>query len=575
MKSTTKNFLNIKIIYQLLICFTTITLLLIVLGVSNISNMNTITEKLDQVYTVNLESIETLYKLKTHLLDMNVEVSIVLDNFNTGRIAEVEKKVNLLKAENIELINRYRKYNLTTEQSEKINILENSLELAEQARTEIIEAVKIGDLANANSDYRSQASHNDDMLKLLDSLIQINREDVRAYYLTSMEVAKYSKYFTYTITIISIVVSLLLSFVIFKLLSNRLKKIIYYTEVMAGGDLTLNMQDKSDDEITKVIEALNKCSENIKKVIKDIQMGAKSLQSTSSGVSKAVGGIENKMQTINVSIKNIYEGIDHMSAIAEEVNGSTEEIQSITAVLSMKAEQGAHASIQIKDRAALLNNRGQKSAQTAYDMYEQKRGNIIRAIEEGKVLEEIKLMVQGITTVAKQTNLLALNASIEAARAGEYGRGFGVVADEVRVLAANSQRLASQIQQIITKFESAFSNLGNNTKDILDFFETTVNPDYKFFIQGAADYERDANAIMSLSDEIAKASKVISETIEEVAEAMKHVSETIGSTAISSEKIVLNINETTHNIVNVDEDIIRQRDLVNNLNNAVNHFKIL
>ena len=567
--------LNIKIIYQLLICFTSIILLLIVLGLSNISHIGQITNKLDRIYTVNLESIETIHQIKTNLLDMNVEVSIVLDNFNTGRIAEVEKKVQILETENKDLIKKYKDFQLTKEQSEKIDVLAYNLEATKEVRSDIIEAVKIGDLISANSDYRSQASDNDDMLKLLDTLIESNREDAKVYYTASMALAKKAKGFTYTMTILSIIVSLVLSLIIFKVLSHRLNKIIFYTDIMARGDLSLDIKDQNNDEITKVIKALNECSQSIKHVIWDIKTNATELQNTSRGVSEAVSAIENKMQNINTSVQSIYQGIDHMSAIAEEVTGSTEEIQSITRLLALKAEKGAQASVQIQDRAAVLNTRGQKSAKTAYDMYEQKRINILKAIEEGSVLEEIKLMVQGITTVAQQTNLLALNASIEAARAGEQGRGFGVVADEVRLLANNSQRLAAQIQKIITKFEAAFKNLGNNTKDILEFFETTVNPDYKFFIQGAADYERDAGEVMSLSEEILKATQIISKTIEEVAEAMKNVSLTIGESAISSEKIAVNINETTHNITEVDKDINKQKDLAVNLNHVVNHFKVV
>ncbi len=407
--------LNFKMIYKLLIGFFSITMFLVILGISSISSINTITDKLKNVYTINMDAIETLGKLKTNLVSMDVQVSIILDNFNSGRIGEVKQKIEALRIENRELTKRYKMHGLSLQETESLEKFEVYLEMNESTRDQIIEYVRIGNLLDANSDYRAQTSNNEDMLKVLDELIKMSHTNAQEYYTESLKVAATAERFTYSITFICIAAGITLAAILFRSLARRFNEIIHYTEIMAGGDLTIDIQDSGNDELSKVIAALDKCNINIKKVVRAIKEGALNLQGTSNNVEEAVQKIKHKMNTINLSVKHIYEGVNYLSTISEEVTASTEEITSITEVLSAKAEEGRQASMQIQDMAQKLNMRSKQSAETAYEMFQEKRINIIKAIEEGKVLEEIKLMAETITSVSEQTNLLALNASIEAA----------------------------------------------------------------------------------------------------------------------------------------------------------------
>ena len=134
---------------------------------------------------------------------------------------------------------------------------------------------------------------------------------------------------------------------------------------------------------------------------------------------------------------------------------------------------------EIKKHAIDIRNKAEKDIEIGNAIYISKRENIIKAIEEGKIVKEIKVMADGIASIAEQTNLLALNAAIEAARAGEQGRGFAVVAEEVRKFAEQSSGTVTQIQDMVIQVQFAFNNLSNSGQDVLNFIVNNVKPSQK------------------------------------------------------------------------------------------------
>ena len=122
----------------------------------------------------------------------------------------------------------------------------------------------------------------------------------------------------------------------------------------------------------------------------------------------------------------------------EEIYASIQQVTANVEELSARAETGSANSKEIQERASNAALNSKRAIENTTRIYHDKEDVIRQAIEESKVVEEIKIMAESIASISEQTNLLALNAAIEAARAGEAGKGFAVVAEEVRKLAEES-----------------------------------------------------------------------------------------------------------------------------------------
>ena len=146
---------------------------------------------------------------------------------------------------------------------------------------------------------------------------------------------------------------------------------------------------------------------------------------------------------------------------------------------------------------------------------------MIKAIKETKAVEEIDLLTSTILSITSQTNLLALNAAIEAARAGEAGRGFSVVAEEIRKLAEDSTQAVNQIQKVTQDVKSSVKNLSSNSEKILDFIEKTVIVDYNTMVDTGSQYNTDALFMDNLVTEFEQMSKILHESITSIAMAME------------------------------------------------------
>ncbi len=570
-----KWFKNLKILSKLVLAFLCVALFIGVVGFIGLRNIQTINSNADTMYSQNLRSIELLTTVRQNYATIRSDLLKILYEDNQNQQDEsLAQEISQLNKDNQSNMAEYEKILLTSAENTVFS------QLKEDSNTYLTALNKVTDLINQNNyDEAIAAVPNATEARIkvesgLEKIIEANNKYADEAHQENN--AAYQSAFISSIafTLLGLMIALLLGTLISRMLSRQVKRTLVVAQAMEKGDLSQTIQVESKDELGAMGSALNKAMASIRHLIEEMLESSAHMTASSEELSATSEEVASMMETINNSTQQIAQGAQELSSITEDFNTATQEMSATTHDLSQKADSATASVDAIAQKAGEVKAKAADNIREGEALYDEKQARTLKAIEEGKIVNEVKIMADSIGDIAAQTNLLALNAAIEAARAGEHGRGFSVVADEVKKLAEQSAEAVVNIQSMVGKVEEAFENLSDSGKEVLDYIAYSVAPNYKFLQETGVQYEQDAQFVDNIIKQIDASSAQIDSIVSQMGESIQNITATAEESAAESEEILTSIGEVASAMNNVSQAAQNQTELAVKLGTLIQQFKI-
>lgn len=375
-------------------------------------------------------------------------------------------------------------------------------------------------------------------------------------------------------SIASIVIGLIIMIIISRIISHHLKKVVSITKEISKGNFTVEqMEYVGKDEIGQLSNAINVLSKNMNELLVK--------------VSKAAKSVSNSSNMLNTSSKEVKDGsIQMVSTMEELASGAetqadsatdlTEKMQHFLDSVRVSQQKGKDIA-NTSDNVLTITTDGSKLMQESVQQMREIDHIVSSAVEQvsglDKQSEQISKLVEVVKGIADQTNLLALNAAIEAARAGEHGKGFAVVADEVR-------KLAEQVTNSITEITSIVSSIQHETNDVV----VSLGKGYEEVKTGIQHIEKTGDrfdTIDSAVSSMVNGVTQVAEHLSEIAIGSEQMNALISDIASVSEEAAAGVEQTSASTQQsssaMDEITHKANDLAtlaDDLNDEVAVFKL-
>ena len=370
--------------------------------------------------------------------------------------------------------------------------------------------------ANANivSARAEMTVQGNDIVTISDKLydIQLDRRDAESAQARSLQLIS---------TLLALLVGIIAALVITRQITRPIQETLAVVERIASGDLSHNIQVTRRDELGVLQQGIQRMGTTLRELISGIRDGVTQIASAAEELSAVTEQTSAGVNSQKIETDQVATAMHEMTATVQEVARNAEQASQAAADADGQARAGdkvvAEAIAQIERLAAEV------ARSTDAMTHLQQESNKI-----GSVMDVIK-------AVAEQTNLLALNAAIEAARAGEAGRGFAVVADEVRGLAQRTQKSTEEIEGLVAGLQNGtqqVANVMNNSRSLTD---SSVELTRKAGVS-LENITRTVSNIQSMNQQIAAAAEQQSAVAEEISRSIVNVRDVSEQTATASDE---------------------------------------
>ena len=569
-----KWFNNLKMIQKLVSAFIIVALFIGIVGGIGIYSMKNMNDNLENIYNNDLLKINYINNLRSNSILGEREILLATNaSFRPG-LETFKENIQTINNKDDEIIKNYGAILTTDLERKQFSEFEKLLAKSREIGDKIIKLVdneKYAETGELMAEYGEGVLT--DKLAFLDEQLELITENARTDYNNSQLVYKRAFIESLAITLIGLLIAVTLGIIISITISRQINKIIVVAKAIRKNDLSKTIDIDNDSEIGILSKALNKSVENLRILIAEISIGAADINTVSGELSTTTEEISVKMDMVNESVRQVSLGAEQLSATTQEVNATTESISANVEDTAEKARHGNLSAKNIEAKAKEFRKTAENSASMSDKVYLEKQESIVRAIEEGRVVSQVKIMADEIGNIASQTNLLALNAAIEAAKAGEAGKGFAVVADEIRKLSEqtsnSTKEIESIVNEIIREINAAKKSMDEERTIMTEVSKTTKEAINTFQLINSTFYDTIENI-----EELTSNIKSIDENKDSAISSIQEISAVAEQSAASIEEVSATVSEQSNSMEKISHSVIELKNIADKLEQIVGKFNV-
>ncbi|NCE86772.1 MULTISPECIES: methyl-accepting chemotaxis protein [Pseudomonas] len=421
--------------------FALIALLVVVLGMFAVNRMTLMRQASADMATNQLPSVTYLGVITENVLRLRILSFRVLVNREAAGLQEAETRIGVLLDKVKTAQAGYAVMPAGPEEAALYKTFIVTLDNYIKAQAEMLALSKQGKLDEMRTLINTRIKDGTDQMgEQLNKLIAINVADARQANDDAEQSYQSAIIGVVVVSVVAALLTVCLAWALTRSIVTPLRKAVEVAETIAGGNLSKVIEDDGKDEPARLLSALSAMQANLRQTIQHIAGSATQLSSAAEELSAVTEEASRGLQQQNNEIDQAATAVNEMTAAVEEVARNAVS----TSEASGQSNQAARAG---RDRVVETVEAIQTMTQDVQNTSVLIEGLASQGRDIGKVLDVIR-------AIAEQTNLLALNAAIEAARAGEAGRGFAVVADEVRALAHRTAQSTQEIEKMVAGIQS-------------------------------------------------------------------------------------------------------------------------